>query len=83
MKFKNKVTLFVSKEESESDKFRNYIKENRFIFDDINNITQIDLIGRYLTLTDILELENVLNSRITVCSKYIGSTKTIRDLGLD
>lgn len=83
MEFEEKVTLFLDKFE-----FNGYKRRKDLILDVIDNdsdseIVKIHLAGRNITIGDILELEDILDGRITVCSKYIGSAETIRSLGLD
>lgn len=36
-----------------------------------------------ITIEFILELEDALDSRITLCNRYLGSSDTIRSIGLD
>ena len=86
MEFDNKVILFLDVAEASKFEFKIYMKERGLEFDVINrneNIAQIHLVGKYINIEDILELEDVLDKRLTICSKYIGSAETIRSLGLD
>lgn len=85
MEFEEKVILFLNRDEASRIGFKEYMKRKNLSLDviDSSEIDQIHLVGRYITLSDILELEDILDSRITVCSRYIGSAETIRSLGLD
>ena len=85
MTFDNKVTLFLDIEEL-TTQVKDFLIERGIFFseEDMNeDVLSIYLVGRYITISDLLGLEDVLDSRLIICSRYIGSVKTIRSLGLD
>lgn len=85
MGFEDKVNLFVSVEELNSTEVKEFMQRNKIPINlDIDEgIVSIYLNGADITISFILELEDVLNSRITLCSRYIGSSKIIESIGLN
>lgn len=85
MKFEEKVTLFLDAKEITTEVKRFLERYSIYITKSNKNegIISFYLTGRYIGLDFILELEDVLNRRITLCSRYIGSAETIKSLGLD
>lgn len=84
--FDDKVILYLDRGECACLEFQNYMKENNLkldVIDSSKDIAQIHLAGKYISIRDVLELEEILDSRIVVCSRYIGTVETIRSLGLD
>ena len=85
MEFEKRVTLFLDIEEL-TTKVKEFLIERGIFFweeDMSEDVLSIYLTGRYIRISDLLGLEDVLDKRLTICSRYIGSAETIRSLGLD
>ncbi|WP_195972430.1 hypothetical protein [Clostridium thermobutyricum] len=86
MKFEKRITLFLDEEEYKNECLKKWLKENfNNIKEDIDSserLVSIRLDGNDLALDILLELEDILNSPITVCTRYLGSSNTIKSIGL-
>ena len=82
--FEDEVILFLDSEEFKTGELQDFIERNDLIlgvFDE--GVTSVYRKGEDITIPFILELEDVLDSGITLCSRYLGSSDTIKSLGLD
>ena len=85
MKFEERVILFLDIEEL-TTQMKEFLVERGIFFseEDMNeDVLSIYLAGKYIRISDLLDLEDVLDKRLTICSRFIGSAETIRSLGLD
>lgn len=85
MEFEKKVTLFLATEELTTE-VKQFLRSYNIDMIELNKtegIVSIQMIGRYIRLSFIFELEDALDKRITICTRYIGSAETIKSLGLD
>ena len=84
--FEKEVILFLTIEELESQSFDEFRNENDLKINglDISEGTASIYVDKdKITIPFILELEDVLDSRTTLSSSFLGSSETIRSLGLD
>ena len=85
MNFEKKVSLYLDENEVTKEVTQFLLNYNIDIKHEKadEGIISIGLIGRYIDLGFIFELEDTLDKRITLCNRYFGSAETIRSLGLD
>lgn len=82
--FEDEVILFLAREEFKTGELQDFIERNDLIIGNFNEgVTSIYIKGEDITIPFIIELEDVLDSRITMCSRFLGSSDTIKSLGLD
>lgn len=81
--FEDVVTLFLDRDEFKTGELQEFIERNDLIISNFNEgVASIYMKGEDITISFILELESILNNTITICSRYFGSSETIKSLGL-
>lgn len=82
--FEDEVILFLDIKEFELEEFQDFKERNNLTIGSFNNedVTSIYIKGEDITISFILELEDILDSRITIGSRFFGSSDTIKSLGL-
>lgn len=86
MTFENGATLFLSLEECKLQDLKEFRKRYNIKIKSVNKsegiaIAHID--ASIVTIPFLLELEDALDSRIVLSSRFLGSSKAIKSLGLD
>ena len=85
MEFENEVVLFLDLKEYHLEPMQNFINKHSLKSIDIDKdekIVSVTVLGKNIDVSFILDLEDILDARITLCSRYMGSAKTIKSLGL-
>ena len=85
MEFENRVVLFLDLKEYYLETIQSFINKHSLKSTDIDKdekIVSVTVPGKYINVLFILDLEDILDARITLCSRYMGSAKTIKSLGL-
>lgn len=83
-RFEDVVTLFLDRDEFKSGKLQEFIERTDLIIGNFNEgVASIYMKGEDITISFILELEDILDNTITICSRFLGSSDTIKSLGLD
>lgn len=86
--FENEIILFLDDKEYENDQMVDFLSLNRHMVintrkDKSEGGVSVDLRGNLVTISHILELEDILDASIVVTGRFLGSSDTIRSLGLD
>ena len=84
--FEDEIILFLDMKELESEEFQDFKERNNLTVNDLDRFEETASIyvdKDKITIPFILELEDVLDSRITMCSRFLGSSDTIKSLGLN
>lgn len=85
MEFENEVVLFLDLKEYYLERMQNFINEHSLgsiAVDEDEKIVSATVLGKNIDVSFILDLEYILDARITLCSRYMGSSATISSLGL-
>lgn len=86
--FENEIILFLDDKEYENDQMADFLSLHKDMVinerkDKSEGGVSIDLKGRLVTIEHVLELEDILDASIVVTARFLGSSDTIRRLGLD
>lgn len=86
--FENEIILFLDDKEYENDQMVDFLSLHKDMVingrkDKSEGVVSVDLRGRLVTIEHILELEDILDASIVITSGFLGSSDTIRSLGLD
>lgn len=82
MEFEKEITLLL--DFHEYDKVESLLKSKTIIGESrCDEGVSVYLYGNEIDINFILELEDILDGRITLCSRYLGSARHISESGLD
>lgn len=86
--FENEIILFLDDKEYESYQMFDWLQSNKNMVinerkDKSEGGVSVNLKGGLVTIEHVLELEDILDASIVVTSRFLGSSDTIRSLGLD